>query len=376
MQKNNLYKGFEIELFTGTCGSHVGVSSQIEQLFSNFVNEPDNRNVEYITDPSKDYKILYHSLLQPRKELRKWLKAIDLTIIPSSTLCFPHQNKFQRSDESNSYHEFIESNYGLSIATSSVHINLGIEGLEKLFAAIRLVRCEAPLFLALSASSPFLNGKFTGNHSQRWLQFPKTPFEIPFFLNHNHYINWIEKNINDGTMQNVRHLWSSVRPNGPQRPYSVDRLELRICDFISNIDLLLAITAFLELRVISLFDDIEKLDPLLSSRFSLDELKDICDQNELKVSKDSLNAELINWENGEKIICKEWIQNLLKELSNFSGNLGMDHFLEPIYKVLEEGNESMRWINKYNEGLSVEDIMQSAINNMIKNEEENNLRFK
>jgi len=376
MNKNNLNKGFEIELFTGTCGSHVGVSSQIAKIFSNFVNEPDNRNVEYITDPSKDYRILYSSLLQPRKDLRRWLKAKNLTIIPSSTLCFPHQNKFQRSDELNNYHKFIESNYGLSIATSSVHINLGIENLDKLFAAIRLVRCEAPLFLALSASSPFLNGKFTGNHSQRWLQFPKTPFETPFFLDHNHYKNWIEKNMNNGTMQNVRHFWSSVRPNGPHRPYGLDRLELRICDFVSNIDLLLAITAFLELRVISLFDDLENLDPLLSSKLSLDELKDICDHNELKVSKDSLNAELIHWKNGEKIICKDWIHDLLKELTISSNSLGMNHFLEPIYKVLKEGNESIKWIKKYNEGLSVEDIMRSAINNMIKHEQENNLWFK
>ena len=376
MHKNNLNKGFEIELFTGTCGSHVGVSSQIEKLFSNFVNEPDNRNVEYITDPSKDYEILYHSLLQPRKDLRKWLKAFDLTIIPSSTLCFPHQNKFQRSDESNSYHEFIESNYGLSIATSSVHINLGIEELEKLFAAIRLIRCEASLYLALSASSPFLNGKFTGNHSQRWLQFPKTPVEIPFFLDHTHYINWIEDNINNGTMQNVRHFWSSVRPNGPQRPYGLDRLELRICDFISNIDLLLAITAFLELRVISLFEDLKNLDPLRASKFSTDELREICDQNELIVSTNSLEAELIHWRSGERIICKDWIKSLLDELSSSSKMLKMNHLLVPIQKVLEEGNESIKWIDKYNKGFSVEDIMRSAINNMIKNEEEENLWFK
>ena len=315
-------------------------------------------------------------MLQPRKDLRKCLEAMNLTIIPSSTLCFPHKNKFQRSDESNEYHKFIESNYGLSIATSSVHINLGIEELDKLFAAIRLIRCEASLFLALSASSPFLNGKCTGNHSQRWLQFPKTPFEIPFFSDHKHYINWVENNIANGTMQNVRHFWSSVRPNGPKRPYGLDRLELRICDFISNIDLLLAITAFIELRIIALFDDLENLDPLVSSKFSKDELQNICDQNELKVSKDSLNAELIHWKNGEQIICKDWIQNLLKELSISSRTFKMNHFLEPIHKVLEEGNESMKWIKKYDKGRSVEDIMQSAINNMIKNEEENNLWFK
>ena len=181
MYKGKLYKGFEIELFTGTYDSHVGVSNLIEKSFSDFVMEPDNRNVEYITAPNINYDILYDSLLRPRQKLRKWLDQKNLTIIPSSTLCFEHDNKFQRSDFNNIYHEFIESSYGTSIATSSVHINLGIEDLKKLFAAIRLTRCEAPIYLSLSASSPFLNNQFTGNHSQRWMQFPKTPLKIPFF---------------------------------------------------------------------------------------------------------------------------------------------------------------------------------------------------
>ena len=46
---NNLYKGFEVELFTGSLNSHIGVSAEIEKKFPDFVKEPDNRNVEYIT---------------------------------------------------------------------------------------------------------------------------------------------------------------------------------------------------------------------------------------------------------------------------------------------------------------------------------------
>ena len=102
MHKDNLYKGFEVELFTGTYNSHVGISDQVEKNFRNFVKEPDNRNVEYITDPSKDYKELYSFLLQPRQNLRTWLSERQLTIIPSSTLCFKHDSDFQRSDLQNS----------------------------------------------------------------------------------------------------------------------------------------------------------------------------------------------------------------------------------------------------------------------------------
>ena len=150
MSKLNLYKGFEVELFTGSFNSHIGVSADVEKNFSNFVKEPDNRNVEYITTPEKDYACLYEKLLTPRKELRQWLKNKGLTIIPSSTLCFEHDIQFQRSDINNLYHQFIQDHYGTAIATSSVHINVGIDDLDKLFTAIRLIRSEAALYLSLS----------------------------------------------------------------------------------------------------------------------------------------------------------------------------------------------------------------------------------
>ncbi len=371
MSKNNLYKGFEVELFTGSLNSHIGVSDEIEKIFPDFVKEPDNRNVEYITKPEKDYGSLYEKLIVPRKKLRKWLNTKNLTIIPSSTLCFKHDTQFQRSDYENVYHQFIQDNYGTSIATSSVHINIGIDDLDKLFAAIRLVRSEASLYLSLSASSPFLNDKITENHSQRWIQFPKTPNNVPFFVNHNSYIEWIDENISSKNMQNIRHFWSSIRPNGPQRPLILDRLELRICDFVYDINLLLGITAMIELRILNLFDNLNTLDPLNASIFSMDELSEICDQNEINAAKDSLNSELIHWQDGKKVICREWIQNLLSDLSSTAENFGMKHLLNPIFKVLEEGNQSMQWINQYKKGLSIEQIMKISIEDMIRSEDEN-----
>jgi len=372
MQNYNLYKGFEVELFTGSQNNHVGVSDEIEKTFSNFVKEPDNRNVEYITTPEKDYKLSFKNLLEPRINLRKWLNKRDLTIIPSSTLCFKHNKQFQRSDENNLYHQFIQDNYGISIATSSVHINLGIDNLDKLFAAIRLVRCEAALYLSISASSPFLNNQLTNNHSQRWIQFPKTPNKVPFFNNHDKYVTWIEDNIQKGNMQNIRHFWSSIRPNGPKRPHVLDRLELRICDYVSDINLLLAITALLEIRVIHLFENLENLDPLISSCYSMDQLITICDQNEIKAAQKSLDAELIHWRDGKKLICREWIKNLLVDLSITAEKLNMTHLLKPIYKVLDHGNQSMKWIKQHQEGLSIEDIMKYAVQDMIKSEQESN----
>ena len=369
MSEDSLFKGFEVELFTGTSNTHVGISNEIEKIFPNFVKEPDNRNIEYITKPSKNFQILYEYLITPRKKLREWLKKNELTIIPSSTLCYEHDSKFQRSDISNAYHQFIESNYGISIATSSVHINLGIDNLQELFSAIRLARCEAPLYLAISASSPFLNGKFTGNHSQRWIQFPKTPKEVPFFENHYEYISWIDENIKNANMHNIRHFWSSIRPNGPDRPHKLDRLELRICDFIADIDLLLAVTALLELRTLFLFQNSNDLDPMFRSNFSQSDLTKVCAQNELNVAKNSLNAELTHWRDGKLINCKQWIKKILDEVYPLSISLKMQHLLKPIYKVLAEGNKSMKWIKQYNQGITIEEIMRDENKTMIESED-------
>ena len=46
----------------------------------------------------------------------------------------------------------------------------------------------------------------------------------------------------------------------------------------------------------------------------------------------------------------------------------MKHLLKPIYTVLEEGNQSMKWIDQYKNGLSIEQIMKISIEDMINNE--------
>jgi len=58
-------------------------------------------------------------------------------------------------------------------------------------------------------------------------------------------------------------------------------------------------------------------------------------------------------------------------LSSTAENFGMKHLLNPIYRVLEEGNQSMQWINQYKKGLSIEQIMKISIEDMLRIEGEN-----
>ncbi len=365
MSKELFLKGFEVELFTGRAtGEHVGVASAVTEALPDFVKEPDNRNLEYITAPELQYAHLKEALLAPRRILRDWLVARQLTLFPFSTLSLGESQKFVRSDPSNSYHNFIENTYGTRVVTASIHINLGIEDLDLLFSALRLVRCEASLLLALSASSPFLDGVPTGAHSQRWLQFPLTPQDVPFFLDHSHYVQWVEAQLASGLMKNERHLWTSVRPNGPNRPYTLNRIELRICDLITNCDLLLAITAFLELRVLSLLNQPNTLDPLAASQLTPNELATLSDSNDSSAAQMSLDATLQNWSNGQAIVCRDWIKQLLEELKPLAIEMGMVQHLDPINIVLDEGNQAMKWLKAHTEGKKIQTICQESITAM------------
>ncbi len=364
-----LLKGFEVELFTGTfAGENVGVASTITKDLSDFVKEPDQRNLEYITAPDQRYSVLKSALLLPRLKLRKWLDSKKLTILPGSTLSLGNVKNFERSDLENSYHAFIEKNYGTKVVTASIHINFGIDNLSLLFSALRLVRCEASLFLALSASSPFLGGNATGSHSQRWIQFPKTPSNVPMFEDHAHYVTWVEDQLAQGNMQNERHLWTSVRPNGPERPHVLNRLELRICDLVTNVDLLLAITALLELRIINLKNNLKKYDPMKASSKTLKELALLADDNDLIAAKSSLDANLSHWGSGRQINCRDWINELLLDVTPMAKELDMFELLQPIKSVLLNGNQSMIWLNSYSKGVSIQSLLQKGISEMEREE--------
>lgn len=357
-----LSKGFEVEIYTSTPeGDAVGLSDKIVAALDGFVREPDSRNVEYTTPPCHRYERLLCDLLQPRFKLRNYLKQLgDYTLLPGSTLALGGSDRFLRSDPGNPYHTYIEQTYGTKVVTASIHINIGISDLETLMRACRLVRVEAPLILALTASSPFLNGAATGYHSTRWSLFPKTPAHVPLFESHAHFIRWTEQQLAAGTMQNVRHLWSAVRPNGDRRPYNLNRVELRICDLVVDPLALLAITALLEARLLQAIAN-PGLDPLQMSQLSSDDLVALADANELAAGKLSLDAELRHWQDGRPIIAKDWIEQLYHEVWDTAKKQGFSCFLSPLKKILRDGNEAQRWLKLHEQGMPVRQVMQQAI---------------
>ena len=359
-----LLKGFEVEMVTGRAdGTVVGCAAAAARELSGFVTEPDHRNLEYVTAPDASYANQLQLLLEPRRRLRDWLQQRGLTLLPGSTLSTGDSSRFERSDPANPYHDYIERTYGTRVVTASVHINLGIGpaegGMDSLFAALRLLRCEAALLLALSASSPFLDNRPTGAHSQRWLQFPLTPPTVPLFSNHQHYIDWMQAQLAAGSMQNVRHLWTSVRPNGDNRPHDLNRVEIRICDLIADPADLLAVTAFAELRLLQLLAEPERHDPLHASNLSAQALAALADANDRAAAACSLDATLQDWRDGTSISARTWLQRELEALTPLARDQGLVPVIAPLHAILNQGNQAMRWLQRYQQGEPIAAIVAS-----------------
>jgi predicted glutamate--cysteine ligase len=167
-------------------------------------------------------------------------------------------------------------------------------------------------------------------------------------------------------MHNVRHLWTSVRPNGDHRPHDLNRVEIRICDLISDARVLCAITAWAELRVLQLLQDEDRFDPLRASRFTAPELAQLADANDRAVARDGLDAVLGHWRDGRPIRARDWIETELAAMAPLAANLQLDSVLAPLTAVLRDGNEASRWLARQRQGESIRAIISSEARAMEK----------
>lgn len=373
MKNSLLLKGLEEEVYAGTAdGRVVGLSHRVKEAFPDYECEPDSRNIEYTTEPYRDYDRLKAELMLLRMRLRDHLQTLgNYTLISGGSLSLGNSNRFYLSDADNPYYQYIKQAYGTNVVTASTHINIGIEDPELLLRTYRVIRMEASLFLALSACSPFLDGRVTGYHSIRWHMFPRTPELVPFFTDHAEYVKWVETQLETEAMQNIRHLWLSVRPNGRDAPYRLERLELRICDRMDDPDVLLAVTVLLESRVRQIMDD-STLDLALArwlpegSRH--EKLMALAADNEEEAARHSLDAKVRDWRSGRSVSMQSWLESMIDEVLPVAKAHGIADRLRPLMRLLSEGNTAQQWLALYENGLSVSEVIQQAMRSMSEKE--------
>jgi carboxylate-amine ligase len=112
--------------------------------------------------------------------------------------------------------------------TWSMHVHVGLRGADRAIAVCDHLRGVLPELLALSANSPFLDGRDTGLHSIRTeiftRTFPRCGIHEPFG-DWASYADFVELLVSTGSIAEATQLWWSVRPH-----HRFGTVELRICD--------------------------------------------------------------------------------------------------------------------------------------------------
>ena len=112
--------------------------------------------------------------------------------------------------------------------TFSLQVHVGIRGADRAIAVCDRLRAVLPEMLAVSANSPFLDGRDSGLASVRsqifTRSFPRCGIPEPFgdFRRYAEYVDFL---VEMGSIMEFTQLWWSVRPH-----HRFGTVELRMCD--------------------------------------------------------------------------------------------------------------------------------------------------
>jgi glutamate---cysteine ligase / carboxylate-amine ligase len=112
--------------------------------------------------------------------------------------------------------------------TFSVHVHVGVRGADRAVRVCDRLRPVLPLLLAVSANSPYIDGRDSGLHSGRSQTFTKSfpRCGVPdVFGSWQAWSDYVDLLVRTGSIVEFTQLWWSVRPH-----HAFGTVEVRICD--------------------------------------------------------------------------------------------------------------------------------------------------
>jgi carboxylate-amine ligase len=112
--------------------------------------------------------------------------------------------------------------------TFSLHVHVGVRGADRAVRVCDRLRPVLPLLLAVSANSPYIDGRDSGLHSGRSQTFTKSfpRCGIPdVFGSWQAWCEYVDLLVRTGSIVEFTQLWWSVRPH-----HEFGTVEVRICD--------------------------------------------------------------------------------------------------------------------------------------------------
>jgi carboxylate-amine ligase len=200
--------------------------------------------------------------------------------------------------------------------TFSLHVHVGIHDIDRAARVCDRLRPLLPLLLAISANSPFLDGRDSGLHSARTQSFTRNfpRCGVPeVFGGWAPYRSYLEFLLRTRSIVEFTQVWWSVRPH-----LDFGTGEVRICDAQAGAQESEALAALLAACVAQSARDIDEGVPFD------DPLGRVIEENMWRAIRYGLDGKLIDVERGEEYPAREAIERLTAWSAPMRAELGLE----------------------------------------------------
>jgi carboxylate-amine ligase len=200
--------------------------------------------------------------------------------------------------------------------TFSLHVHLGVRGIDRAVRVCDRLRPVLPLLLAVSANSPYLDGRDSGLNSARTQSFTKSfprcgvPDAFGGWRAYREYIEFLRKT---NSIVEFTQVWWSVRPH-----FSFGTVEVRICDAQATAQESDALAALMVACIAQATIDVDEGVPFA------DPAPRLIEENMWRAIRFGLDGRLIDLERGEEYPAREAIERLAGWTAPIRAELGID----------------------------------------------------
>jgi carboxylate-amine ligase len=230
--------------------------------------------------------------------------------------------------------------------TFSLHVHVGVHGAERAIRVCDRLRGVMPELLAISANSPFLDGRHSGLHSTRTQIFTKSfpRCGIPdAFGRWQAYADYIDFLVRTKSIIEFTQVWWSVRPH-----HSYGTVEMRICDAQTSADDSTALAGLITACIAQAALDHDEGVPFD------DPAGRMIEENFWRAIRHGLDGKLIDLDRAEEYPAAAALDRLLAWTAPARGVLGID-------PGLPEQNGAQRQKRALAEGTTMEDIYAAEV---------------
>lgn len=254
------------------------------------------------------------------------------------------QNNFELSSnerylELSNEHQILLDDFSIC----GLHVHVGFKNFDKALKAFNFSLIYLPIFVALSASSVYSNGKNTGIHSYRTKIFDRLPkASIPEYFEDYAQMQKVYSTLyHTGVIESEKDIWWDVRIQPTLRT-----IEFRVCDAIHDFDRLEIIIGLAQtICKLSEYEDVT-YEPM-----------QILKQNMWKAARYSMDADLIY--KNKKLSIRDVIFDLL-DLA-FKNELIDEEFLDKARVIVCEDSIAKKMIEIYEKTNDIKEVERIGV---------------